>query len=253
MTLLVAMVDPPREGLVLSTLVDTSPVTPAEAVDLYRAMVMDLLRAGVESGGDVLVNYRPDDLLPESHRRARTSESAVRELAAEALDADELADVRFEVQVGSSHEARVGNAVTHLLEREGESSVAVAAPTAPLLGRTTLDSAAMKLRRRDVVLGPAAEGRVYYAGFDAPVDFAGAYAVPELETLTARALDAGLDVDFLPESVALRTGTDLCTLLARVDARRRAGRIVPRHTAATLAGLPIHVTEHDGERVLHRD
>ncbi|WP_435095701.1 DUF2064 domain-containing protein [Halarchaeum sp. P4] len=252
MTLLVAMVDPPREGLVLPGLAD-SVLTPAETVDLYRAMTKDLLRAGADSGGDLLVNYRPDDLLPESHRRAKSSEAAVRELAAEALDEDELEETRFEVQVGSSYDARVGNTVTHLLEREEESSVAVADPIAPLLGRKDLDSAAMKLRRRDVVLGPAADGRVYYAAFSEPIDFAGAYAVPELDTLAARARDAGLDVDFIHESVAVHTPTDLRTLIARVDARRRAGRVVPQHTTEFLADLPVHLTERMGNRVLERD
>ncbi|GGM64450.1 hypothetical protein J2752_000427 [Halarchaeum rubridurum] len=252
MTLLVAMVEPPREGLVLPRLADTSPLTPAETVGLYREMTKDLLRAGMESGGDVLVNYRPDDLLPEPHVRERSSEDAVRELVAEVLDDDELDGTRFEVQVGSNYEARVGNTVTHLLEAEDESSVAVAEPVAPLLDRSALDAAAMKLRRRDVVLGPAGDGRVHYAAFGDPIDFAGAYAVPEVETLTARARDADLDVDFVPPSTAVRTGADLRTLIPRVASRRRAGRSTPAHTAAFLADLPVHVTEEAGERTLVR-
>lgn len=252
MTILVAMVEPPRAGLVLPGLADTAPLSPAETVDLYEAMAKDLLRAGADSGGDILVNYRPDDLLPETHRRAESSEDAVRALAADALSEDELAETRFEVQVGSSEEARVGNTVTHLLEREEESSVAVADPSAALLGRTDLDSAAMKLRRRDVVLGPASDGRVYYAAFGEPVDFAGAYATPEVETLTARARDRGLDVDFLPPSVAVRTGADLRTLVPRVNARRRAGRAVPSHTVAVLDEFGLRVVESDGERRLER-
>ncbi|GAA0301612.1 DUF2064 domain-containing protein [Halarchaeum salinum] len=253
MTLLIAMIEPPREGLVLPQLADTSPLTPAEAVDLYRAMTKDLLRAGMESGGDVLVNYRPDDLLAEPHVRERSSEDAVRELVAEALDEEELDGTRFEVQVGSSYEARVGNTVAHLLETEEQSSVAVAKPVAPLLDRSALDAAAMKLRRRDVVLGPAADGRVHYAAFGEPIDFAGAYAVPELETLTARARDADLDVDFIPPSVAVRTGADLRTLIPRIAARRRAGRSTPTHTTAFLDELPVRVAERSGERTLVRD
>jgi len=252
MTLLVAMVDPPRKGLVLPRLADTSPLTPAEVVELYRAMTKDLLRAGMESGGDVLVNYRPDDLLPEPSVRERTSEEAVRALVAEALAEDELDGTRFEVQVGSNYEARVGNTVAHLLETEAQSSVAVAEPVAPLLDRSALDAAAMKLRRRDVVLGPAADGRVHYAAFGEPIDFAGAYATPELETLTARARDADLDVDFIPPSTAVRTGADLRTLLPRIAARRRAGRSIPAYTADFLNDLPVHVTERGGERTLVR-
>jgi len=253
MTLLVAMVDPPREGLVLPGLADETPLTAAEVVDLYRAMAADVLRAGAESGGGVLVNYRPDDLLPPSARGEASSETAVRELAADALDEDELGDVRFEVQVGSTYDARVGNAVTHLLEREGETSVAVVDPVVPLVGRSGLDSAAMKLRRRDVVLGPATEGRVYYAAFSSPIDFAGAYETPAVLTLTERARERDLDVDFLSPSVAVRTGEDLLTLLALVRARRRAGRVVPSNTAALLDDLPIRVDERDGRPTLVRE
>lgn len=251
MTLLVAMVEPPREG-VLPGLAET-PLTDGELVACYRAMAADLLRAGADSGGDLLVNYPPDDDLPALYGDERSSEDAVRELAAEALSTAELDDVRFEVQVGSDRAARVGNAVTHLLERGGESSVAVAEPVAPFLDRASLDSAAMKLRRRDVVLGPAADGRVHYAAFSEPVDFAGAYAVPEVETLAERGAEAGLDVDFLPPSVAVRTPTDFRTLVTRVRARQRVGRAVPAHTAAFLEDAGLRVVERDGERVLTRE
>ncbi len=71
-------------------------------------------------------------------------ETAVREPVTEALESP--GNARFEVQVGSTFAARAGNTVSHLLNEEEVHSAAVVRPIAPLLGRTHLDSAAMKLR-----------------------------------------------------------------------------------------------------------
>ncbi|GAA0655030.1 glycosyltransferase family protein [Salarchaeum japonicum] len=246
MTVHVLLADPPRDGLVLPDLPDTSPLTESEATGLYEAMLKDACVAAATSGGSLLVNYPPADDIPPEHETGRPPEADLREVVADALE--DPADARFEVQVGSSYDARVGNTVTHLLRDEDESSVAVVDPRAPLLARKDLDSAAMKLRRRDAVLGPSDGGRVHYAGFTQPIDFAGAYTTPELDTLTARARDAGGDVDFLSHQPLVRTGTDLETLLPTLDARRRAGRIVPTHTTQYLAELGVHLTDDGLQR-----
>lgn len=252
MTVNVLVADPPREGLVLPRLVETSPLDEAEAAGLYRAMFQDLVAAAADSGGPTLVNYRPEDLLPGAYTTGESVEAELREYVAEVLPPEAAEDVRYEVQVGSTYDARVGNTVTHLLEEEGESSVAVLDPAAPLLGRKDLDGAAMKLRQRDVVLGPGTGGRVHYAAFGEPIDFAGAFTVPELDTLTRRARDAGLDVDFVEEHVTVTTGDDLLSLLVHLRARRAAGRIVPEYTTAYLASLDLRVRDTDDGPVLAR-
>lgn len=246
MTVHVLLADPPRDGLVLPRLPDTSPLTEHEATGLYAAMVKDACVAAATSGGDLLVNYRPEDLLPERHRTGDDPEAELREVVADALEEPE--DARFEVQVGSTLDARAGNAVTHLLRDEDASTVAVVDPRAPLLLRKDLDSAAMKLRRRDVVLGPSDRGRVHYAGFADPVDFEGAYATPALETLTDRGLDADLDVDFLAHRTAVETGRDLESLVPTLTARKHAGRIVPVHTTAYLDDLGLHLADDGLQR-----
>ncbi|MGB9986196.1 hypothetical protein [Salarchaeum japonicum] len=246
MTVHVLLADPPRDGLVLPELPDTSPLTESEATELYEAMVKDACVAAATSGGRLLVNYPPAEDIPAAHETGRPPEADLRRVVADALEDPD--DARFEVQVGSSYDARVGNTVTHLLRDEDESSVAVVDPRAPLLARKDLDSAAMKLRRRDAVLGPSQRGRVHYAGFTQPIDFAGAYTTPELDTLTARARDAGGDVDFLSQQPLVQTGTDLETLVPILDARRRAGRIVPTHTTQHLAELGIHLTDDGLQR-----
>lgn len=245
MSVVVVPADPPREGLVLPRLAETSPLSPAEAADLYAATLKDVAAAARGSGGDLLINYRPDDLLAEKYRADQSAEAAVRATTRTALG--DLDDVRFEEQVGSTHAARVGNAVTHLLEGEEAGAVLVLDPTAALAGRTVIDSAGMKIRRSEVVLGPASGGRVHLAGFAEPVDFEGAYAPPALGTITARAGEADLAVDFVEHSPVVETGADLVTLVSSVRARAAADRIVPEHTLAVVEDLGLRVVEREGE------
>ena len=269
MTVIAVFADPPRPGLVLPRLAESSPLSESEAADLYAASLKDTLAAVERSGGDLLVNYRDDDLIPEEYsaaspRSERTESEASREQGersaeaeVRALAADALADpseARFEVQVGSNLAARAGNTVSHLLGQEDAQSVAVVPGTAPTLTRKEIDSAAMKLRRNEVVLGPSERGRVYYAGFTETVDFEDAYAVPEIETLTTRATDAGHDVGFLPVMPRVETGADLASLVPLLNAKATAGRFVPQHTATLLRERNLRVVAgDDGEAELVRE
>ncbi len=240
----VVLADPPREGLVVPDLAATSPLTEAEATACYEAMLKDAVRTADRSAADVLVNYRPDDLLPEEHRTETSAEDAVRSVVADALGSTD--DVRFEVQVGSTESARLGNTVTHLLRDEEASSVAVLSPTAPFLARTVVDSSAMKLRRSPVVVGPAPGGRTYFRGFTEPIDFDGALAPPELTTLTRRASEADVDVDFLELSPTVESGSDLATAVPMLRARVEAERLVPAHFAEFVAEHGLDVVDDDG-------
>jgi glycosyltransferase A (GT-A) superfamily protein (DUF2064 family) len=254
-TVIAVLADPPRPGLALPALAGDGPLSEEEAAELYAALLRDTVRAVDNSGGDLLVNYRADEDLPDEHAAGESGRSAEAELRA--LVADELGgtgDARFEVQVGSSRAARAGNTVTHLLREEGVASAAVVPGTAPLLFRATIDSAAMKLRRSETVLGPATEGRFYYAGFTDPVDFDDAFAVPALETLTDRATDAGNAVDFLPTGPLLETPADLRTVLPILESRVAAEQIVPVDTATFVRdhGLRV-VAGADGPEVVRDD
>jgi hypothetical protein len=250
MTVVCVLADPPRPGLVLPELVETT-LSAAEAADLYAAALGDVCAAVEGSGGDLLVNYRPDDALPEAHQPSdgADAESAVRAAVEPAL-ADPAA-ARFEVQVGETFAGRAGNTVTHLLEEEEVGSAAVVEPSAVFLTRTQVDEAAMKLRRTPVVLGPATEGRVYYAGFTDTIDFEGAYTPPALRTLTDRAGDAGHGVDFLRTLPVVETGADLAAALLRIETRRAAGLSVPERVSAWLddSGLAVVTDEADRPRL----
>ena len=235
MTTVAVLADPPREGVVLRELVDDV-LTESQAVSLYSAMVGDVCGAVHESGGELLVNYRPADQLPED---VDDPESALRSVVEDALE--DTGEVRYEVQVGSTFAARVGNTVTHLLEREGVTTAAVVTPMAAFLGRRHVDSAAMKLRRSDVVLGPTTDGRVYYAGFAEPIDFTDAFEQPAIETLADRADETGLAADLLPMLPVVETAQDLRTVLPLLRARTTAGLTVPSRTAAVLSDLDVDV------------
>lgn len=236
MTTVAVLCDAPHED-VLADLAATTPLAGSETADLYAAMCADVFRAVETSASDLLVNYRPNEL--------GDAEANLRALAEAALDRPDA--VRYEKQVGSTFAARVGNTMTHLLESEEASSAMVVEPTTPFLTRGDIDGLAMKLRRSDVVLGPASEGRVYAAGFSSPIDYTDAYTPPAVETLTARANDAGLDVDYGPMISIIETHADLVGALALVRARRRAGRDVPRHTAACFDESGLTLVEEDGD------
>jgi len=252
MTVVAVVVDPPRDGLVLPALPDETPLSAGEATRLYEAMVSDALLAAAESGGDLLVNYRSDKQLPDEHvPEDADAEAEVRALVEDVLDDDQLGDARIEVQVGSSRSARVGNTVAHLLETEDAGSVAVLEPDVPTLLRKDVDSAAMKLRRSETVLGPTDDGDLYFAGFKAPVDFEGALETPALENVNARAVDAGHDVDFLANRRRVRSGGALRTLVSELRARRAAGRLVPAYTTALVEDMGLRVDgDESGEPTL---
>lgn len=252
MTLHCLVVDPPRAGLAPPGLVE-GPLDAEAAAVLYAASVKDAMVAATRSGGELLVNYPTAEQLAVEFSGDASPEAELRQLAEEVLDAAD--EVRFEVQVGSSFGARAGNAATHLLEEEGEESVAVLRGTAPTLGRTALDGAAMKLRRHGVVVGPGTGGRAAYLGLSEPIDFEGAYEpphgdarAPEVEDLVERGVAAGHEVGFLAMHPVIEDEAGLAATVAEIRARLRAGRNVPSHTAEAVERLGLRVVEDGGER-----
>jgi len=251
MTVVALLATPPRDGLVATAIAESSPLSVAEAAALYEAQYRDAALAVDRSGGELLVNYPVDGDLPEAFRTDVSPEAELRALVADTLGGTD--GVRFERQVGSSFAARAGNTVTHLLREEGADSVAVVTPTAPLLSRTTVDAAAMKLRTTDVVLGPGTNGRTYYAGFTEPIDFDGAFAPPSLPTLAERGRDAGRSVEFIETAPVLEAGEDLFDVVPALRARFAAERVVPEYTAAFVHEHGLDVVVEDGDRRLVRD
>lgn len=260
MTTVCVLCDPPREGEsereqrdreddrrksieegVLSDLTDTSSLSESETTALYTAMLKDICCAVETSGGDLLVNYRPD----ENGDNDDSAEAEIRAVVRGVLDDPDAA--RFERQVGETFAGRAGNTATHLLKRENVDSVAIVEPSAVFLTRQRIDGAAMKLRRSSVVLGPSPGGRVYYAGFTDPIDYADAYAHPAIETLTDRARDVKHEVDFIPMEPFVETESDLADAVALIRARQRAGRSTPPYTTRFLDDLDLLDQSGGGE------
>jgi hypothetical protein len=246
MTVTVVPADPPRAGLVLPEVTDETPLSADAAADLYRAALQDVLRVAEQVGGRLLVNYRSADHLPDEYATDTDPEAEVRAVAGEALQ--DVTDARFEPQVGSTVSARLGNTVTHLLREEDAPSVSVVWPTAPLVRRSTIDGASMKLRHNEVVLGPTHAGRAFLAGFTEPVDFAGAFGDGELETLARRGHDADCDVEFIHTSPRLDQPGGLASLVPLLRSRVIAERVVPAETATFVHERG--VTVRDGEVVV---
>lgn len=246
MTTVAVLCDPPRSGHVLEDLVATTPLSADEVTDLYTAITKDTVRAVAKSGGDLLVNYRPDAHFDGD---AGDAEAEVRQLVEDVVDTD---DVRFEKQVGETFAGRAGNTATHLLETEEVSSVAITRPEAAFLARTEVDGAAMKLRSTDAVLAPAPGGRVYFAAFGEPIDFTDCYAPPAFGTLTDRVIDAGLDVEFLETKPYLETAADLADVITSVRTRRNADGLVPVALAEWVATTDLVVEATDDGLALAR-
>ncbi len=235
MTTVTVLTDPPHPETVVPELVSETPLSRTAAVELYTALLKDTVLAAERSGGEVLINYRPADALGLDI----DSEATIRDALDDVCDPE---TTRFEVQVGDTFAGRAGNTATHLLETEGVGSVGITRPEAALLARTDIDGAAMKLRSSPVVLGPAPDGRVTYAAFREPIDFADCYTPPAVETLTDRAIDAGLDVEFLKTKPYLKRKRDLAELIISVRTRSKADALVPPYLGEWIAETDLVAT-----------
>lgn len=241
MPTVVVLADPPVKDGVLTELADASPLSRADAATLYEAMLADVCETVQNGAGELLVNYRPDEQVPDDvDSKARIADALAGEVP-------RPADVRYEVQVGDSLAARAGNTATHLLESEGIDSVVLLEPTAAFLSRETLGTATMKLRTRDAVVGPTVDGRVYLAGFVDPVDFENIFTPPAIETVVGQSRDADLEVDFTPMLPVIEQASDLVTAVSVLRARVRAGRNVPPRTAQFVADRDLRIVWEDGD------
>jgi hypothetical protein len=205
-----------------------------DAVQLYEAMTADVCRAIERSGADGVLAVLGDE------------ENVPNGLATRMADVLEEPDaVEVVSREATDHSEALAGEVLRLHE-EGVTSAAVVEPSTPFLARKDVDSASMKLRSSEVVLGPAPGGRVHFAGFAEPIDLGDRFSPPAIERL-AELTEEGYGVDFLAMLPLLESERDLPTVIAHLRARVAAGRFVPQETAVTVADLELAVRDDGGE------
>ena len=204
-----------------------TPLAAVSEVDpqaLYRAMFADVLNTCERSGADVLVNVGP----PDAPGAMEAMEAFV---AAEALDADA---VRIEPQVGADHGARVHNTVDHLLATSAHRTVGIVYPEVPLLRRSVIDAAAMRLRSADVVIAPDTTGAVSLFGVAEPLELQSLTATAPVDALVTLATEAERAVAFLEMTPRVRSDAAVAVTRRLLRARAAAGTTLPARTAALL-------------------
>lgn len=144
---------------------------------VYRGVIMDLVSAAAGSGGEPVL------LVPA---------------AGASIDADQL----IEDAVGPTPDIPVhpydpGELFFDAVGQVGEPT-AVISPANPLVQRTHIDAAAMKMRRHDVVLGPTAAGGVWYHGIHEPREGEWIDPAPGVTGIVEDHLAAERSVDFIP-------------------------------------------------------
>lgn len=229
MTQVVLIADPPVEGVACRQIVEETQLSPGDGEALYRAVLKDVFTALGNSSIDVLVNYPAPDDIPEDVESDMDPEAELRGIAGTVLDAEQLREWRFEIQVGSNFSAKAGNAITHLLRDEEQHSAAVFRPCVPRLERGVVDEAAIKLRRNEAVLGPTGDGDIYFAGFREPIDFEDVFEDNALEEAALRAGEEGLGVDFAQYREVLHSARAFRSVVSRLRAAVAAGNPVPEH------------------------
>lgn len=210
---------------------------PEEAGRLYEAMLADACRAVERSGADLVVRVDGQD-----------PEGVIEDLKPTLEAPDEMEVVAHEAAARS--EALASEVLR--LQETGVRTAAVMEPSGAFIARRTVDSASMKLRSSELVVGPAPGGRVYFAGVAEPLDLRDRFERPAMESLAGVA-DEDRGVDFLPMLPVLDRAADLPTVVATLRARGSAGRSVPERTAGVVTDLGLAVSAADGELAVVRE
>ncbi|MFQ5511719.1 MAG: TIGR04282 family arsenosugar biosynthesis glycosyltransferase [Candidatus Krumholzibacteriia bacterium] len=209
----------PRPGKVKTRLVP--PLSPEEACELYGAFLEDLfVRLARLKKIDATVFYAGDD------------EGALRRLVPEGFD--------LRRQHGAHLGERLCNAFGHLLGGESGTALIIGSdsPDVPLV---FLKRAWLKLKRKDVVLGPSSDGGYYLIGLRKTIDplFEGVTWGSDvvLEQTLDRIHRNELAFSLLPIWYDVDSPHSLALLQSMLFARRIERRDRLQHTERVLAAL----------------
>lgn len=239
MTTVAVLVEASNKRTLLSDLVERNVITRGETSDLFEAMIRDVIGTVERSGGEVVVAARTDDEDLEGTDPHVEIDESLRRRFGEAVEGE----LDVEVSGESDRAVWIEAVLRSLLNRPGVETAAVVPASVPMLERTHVDGAAMRLRRASMVLGPDHRGGTYYLGVG-DVAVLGAGLDPSVEvTLVRGARQQGSEVDFLPVVPTVTDGRDLTWLVGHVEALRTAGRRIPERTAAWIDGVGATVTD----------
>lgn len=186
---------PPDSASIVSNLRDTTALEIEQIQSLVAGVTQDTARAAFESGGEPLVVVPKDPgagIIPNGSPDVRTYLESILEPVVPENDSIQWYE----------HDAAPGRSLNTVLDGLAEvsnaASVAVIAPLTPFVQRRHVDTAAMRLRSADLVVGPATDGCGYFIGRHrdrAGADWSG---TADLDGVVSAAQDTGEEVDWLP-------------------------------------------------------
>lgn len=218
MARVVVVVEPSDDHRIVSTVSRQYGVADQAALDVYRGVLMDLCRAAAGSNADLAVAAPAGDV------RAPDARALLQDAIGASADGAVL-----------EYDPARGPRPDDVAAEEG--AVTLLLPRSPLIRRTHLDSAAMRLRRHDTVIGPTARGGVCHLSVsESATDQLGG-RVDDLEAVVDAAVADDASVDLLAPWPAMDSEEGLAGTLALLAAFQTIEREIAPYTRAALAGI----------------
>lgn len=195
-------------------------------VDLFHAACADAASAVEESGGELYLAITTQEP-PTGQRDARAFAD---ELADTVLDEDAtILDVPGEDGVPDTTQT-----LASVRADSDAASVAVLDPRVPLIGRQHLDTAAMRLRRNDVVIGPTPTGGCYFVGTSLAADALPRVWDTDIDATTRALAETDNALGFIAILPRLAHADTISGITALVNAFNRSDQSVAPFTRACL-------------------
>lgn len=191
--------------------------------DLYHALSADAVTAVYESGGALYL------AIADGNASARRF---AEELCETVLPEAESAPI-IAVQ-GDNGEPIPAHTLGVLRERSEAASIGVLDSRAALVERTHLDTAAMRLRRDEITLGPTPTGHWYYFGTSLPLDALPKRIDAPIDALTGSIESEDRSVGFLPMLLTIDSQRSIAGMRAILTAMSTGKAGVAPYTTAWL-------------------
>lgn len=198
------------------------PDTPAHQ-DLFHALCADAIVAVHESGGDLYL------VIPTDDPGARSFATELQETVLPAGESAPLVDVP-----ANDGEPDPLAALRTLRDQSTAASVALLDGRTSMIERTQLDSAAMRLRRDAVAIGPTPTGAWYYLGTSLPSDAWPATIASQIDSLAETFEQPDRAVGVLPLLPRIRSEESVEGMRAVLSARQSSNATVAPYTSAWL-------------------